>query len=133
MLSTNTRPEPYPICLTPQRMSKATALPRKLAKEQRRYRESLASSISNIIVPVNHYIVPKRNKVVFSTHRKSTQMSPEHLGATAALPTRPAGGHHERETCLPSPPVNLRRGLHLSLPLQLFNRHLVHLLSGAPR
>jgi len=40
--------KPYPICLTPQRMSKATALPRKLAKEQRRYRESLASSISNI-------------------------------------------------------------------------------------
>ena len=28
-------------------MSKAAALPRKLAKEQRRYRESLASSISN--------------------------------------------------------------------------------------
>jgi len=42
--------KPYPICLTPQRMSEATALPRKLAKEQRRYRESLASSISNISI-----------------------------------------------------------------------------------
>jgi len=56
------------ICPTPLRI---TALPRKLAKEQRRYRESLASSISNIFninsanrTTVNNTTVDDRSEIL---------------------------------------------------------------------